>query len=155
MSEENKEKSAQAAKIVRNHAIGAIAGGVLPVPLLDIAILGGVQLRMLQRLAKHYEVEFHEQRANAIIGSLVGIGSAMGAGTLLRLVPGVGKYLLGIGALTLPFASTYALGHVFLKHFESGGTFLNFDPERAKKDYEEKLEEGRREAEPSYVGVKP
>ena len=155
MSEQNQEKVAQAAKIVRNHAIGTVAAGILPIPLLDIAILGGVQIRMLRQLAKHYDVEFSEQRANAIIASLVGVGTTAGAASLLRLMPGVGRSLLGLGAITLPFASTYALGQVFIKHFESGGTFLTFDASKAKGDYDEKVVEGRKEAETSYVGVKP
>ena len=155
MSEQNQEKAAQAAKIVRNHALGTLATWVVPIPLVDIAILGGIQLRMVRQLATHYEVEFSEQRANAIIGSVVGVGATAGMGTFLRMLPAVGRSLLGIGALVIPFASTYAIGHVFIKHFESGGTFLNFDTSRAKKDYEEKLDEGRKEAETSYVGVKP
>jgi len=153
MSEQNQDKSAQAAKIVRNHAIAAAASFVLPIPLLDIGILGGIHLRMLRELARLYNVEFHEQRANAIIGALVGVSAATAVTSLLSLVPGPGRALLGLGALTLPSASTYALGRVFIKHFESGGTFLTFDTSKAKKNYDEEL--GRKEAEPSYVGVKP
>ena len=40
-------------------------------------------------------------------------------------------------------ASTYALGKVFKKHFEAGGTFLSFDSERMKKYYNEKFGEGK------------
>jgi thiamine pyrophosphate-dependent acetolactate synthase large subunit-like protein len=40
-------------------------------------------------------------------------------------------------------ASTYALGEVFKKHFETGGTFLDFDPSRLKKFYQEKFEKGK------------
>jgi len=155
MSEDNKEKSAQAAKLVRNHAIGAIAAGIIPIPLLDVGILGGIHMRMLSRLAKLYDVQFSEQRANAIIGSLLGISAAATAGGLLRFLPGVGRMFFSMGTLTILPASTYALGHVFIKHFESGGTFLTFDPEKAKDDYDEKLVEGKRIAEDSFAGVKP
>jgi hypothetical protein len=41
---------------------------------------------------------------------------------------------------------------VFTRHFESGGTFLTFDPDRAKPDYKKKLAE---KAEQSYAGIKP
>jgi len=44
-------------------------------------------------------------------------------------------------------ASTYALGEVFKKHFETGGTFLDFDPERLRKYYNEKFEKGKEVAE--------
>ena len=149
------DKSAEAAKIVRNHMFGSVASGVLPIPLLDIAILGGIQLRMVRKLAEHYEVEFSEQRANAIIGSLAGVSFAMAAGSILGSLFGMGRALLGISMLTLPPASTYAIGQVFIKHFESGGTFLNFDTKRAKEDYDEELEKGKRVAQQSFVGVRP
>ena len=44
-------------------------------------------------------------------------------------------------------ASTYALGEVFKKHFETGGTFLDFDIDRLTKMYKEKFEKGKKVAE--------
>jgi hypothetical protein len=44
---------------------------------------------------------------------------------------------------TMSGASTYAIDEVFAKHFETGGTFLNFDPSRLKKIYDEKFEKGK------------
>ncbi|MDZ4746857.1 MAG: SHOCT domain-containing protein, partial [Saprospiraceae bacterium] len=38
-------------------------------------------------------------------------------------------------------------GEVFKKHFETGGTFLDFDPKRLKKMYNEKFEKGKKVAE--------
>lgn len=153
--EKDTGKSAEASKIVRNHMLGSVASGLLPVPLLGAGVLAGIQLRMLSKLAKHYDVEFSEQRANAIIGSLAGVSFTATAATLLYMIPGVGQALAGIGALTLPPASTYALGQVFIKHFDSGGTFLTFDESRAKEDYDEELKEGKKVVEQSYAGVKP
>jgi uncharacterized protein (DUF697 family) len=146
---------AAASKIVRTHALAAVAAGLVPIPFVGIGILGAVHLRMLSQLAKHYKVTFSEQRANSIIGSLVGISATTTAASFLRMVPGIGQVLSMVGALTLPSASTYALGEVFIKHFESGGTFLTFDPERAKPDYKKQLAEKTQDSEQSYVGIKP
>jgi hypothetical protein len=44
-------------------------------------------------------------------------------------------------------ASTYALGQVFKRHYESGGTILDFDPARLKKMYKEQFEKGKKVAE--------
>ncbi|NJL59719.1 MAG: hypothetical protein HC887_08825 [Desulfobacteraceae bacterium] len=41
-------------------------------------------------------------------------------------------------------AMTYAVGRVFLQHFESGGTFLNFNPEEVKEHYARLFEEGKK-----------
>lgn len=151
MSEPN-EKSSAAMNLVRAHMAAAAVAGILPVPLLDIAALGAIQLRMLRKLAALYEVEFSDQRAKTIIGALVGVGITGGAfGFLRMLVPGTAKIFLGLGAITLPPASTYALGRVFIQHFESGGTIWTFDLSRAKADYDKELPN----AENQYVGVKP
>lgn len=149
------EKSEQAAKIIRNHMLGSVAAGLVPIPLVDLGILTAVQLRMVQKLAKHYDVEFSEQRAKSLIGSLVSVGAAATAGSILRaLLPGAARTLFGLGSLTVPAATTWAVGRVFIKHFESGGTIWTFDPSRAKKDYEEELKAAP-PPEPSYAGVRP
>lgn len=153
--EQSGDKSAAAAKIVRNHMFGSAAAGLVPIPFLDVAALGAIQLRMLSKLAAHYDVEFSKQRANAIIGALGGIGVSATAVSLLRMVPGLGTAVASVAGFALAPASTYALGQVFIKHFDSGGTFLTFDPKRAKKDYDEKLAEGKRVVEQNYAGVKP
>lgn len=150
----DKEKSEKAWKIVRNHALGSVAAGILPVPLLGAGIYEGVQLRMLHQLAKLYDVEFSKQRATAILGALLGLTVASTAGSVLRMIPGVGQALGVISALAVPPASTYALGRVFIKHFESGGTFLTFDEERGKKEYKEEVTKKEREIE-HYAGIKP
>ena len=157
MTQENTsgDKLAEAEKIVRSHMLVSVASGVLPIPLLDIGILGGVQLRMVRKLADHYKIEFSEQRANALIGSLAGISFAMAAGSFAKNILGVGRLLLGISGLALPAASTYAIGQVFIKHLESGGTFLNIDASKAKADYDEALESGKRVVQQNFVGVRP
>ncbi len=156
MNIEGDERSARAAKIVRNYMFGSAAAGLLPIPpILDAGLLGGVQLRMIYHLTQVYEVEFSKQRALAILGALSGLSLKVSAGTLLwLLVPASGKLLFDIAGLTIAPASTYAIGQVFIQHFESGGTFLTFDETRAKTVYEENLERGKQEVQ-SYAGIKP
>ena len=40
-------------------------------------------------------------------------------------------------------ASSNATGELFKKHFEAGGTFLDFNLDRLKKYYDEKFEKGK------------
>jgi len=156
MSDTNNDTSTQAAKIVRKHMYGSIASGVLPIPLLDIGILTAIQLRMVRSLAKLYEIDFAEQRAKAIISSFAGLGLVATAGGVLRMIlPGAARALFGIGSLALPPAATYAVGQLFIKHFESGGTIWTFDETKAKDDYEEELETGKKVVEQNFAGVKP
>jgi len=144
--------AAEANKIIRTHAIASVASGLLVgVPLLSVGLLVGAHLRMIRKLAKLYEVEYSEQRAKSILGSLLGVSAA---GTLVTMLRAVVPALGALSVLAFSPASTYALGKVFTEHFASGGTFLTFDPERAKERYQEALEEKKKEEE-SYVGIKP
>jgi hypothetical protein len=45
---------------------------------------------------------------------------------------------------TLAGASTYAVGRVFIQHFECGGTILSFDPEKVRAHFEKEFEEGKK-----------
>ncbi len=123
----------EAKKIIRTHAdrLGRERAPARQ-PAVCRSALWGRSVRMIRKLARLYEVDFSEQRAKSIIGSLVGVGTAGSTMNLFRLLPGVGA----LATLATPVASTYALGKVFTEHFESGGTFLTFDPERAKERYQ-------------------
>ena len=71
----------------------------------------------------------------------------MGAKAMIKFIPGIGSVIGGVTMAVLSGASSYALGEVFKKHFETGGTFLDFDPKRLKKMYNEKFEKGKKVAE--------
>ena len=86
MAEEDTDKTAQAAKIIRKHMLGSLASGILPLPIVDMAILTAIQTRMAGQLAKLHDVEFSEQRARAIIGSLAGLSLAVTAGNTLEMI---------------------------------------------------------------------
>jgi predicted transcriptional regulator len=63
------------------------------------------------------------------------------------MIPGLGSIIGGITVSVFAGASTYALGEVFKKHFSSGGTILDFDPERLRKLYKEQFEKGKKVVE--------
>lgn len=132
---------------VKNHVIMAMGAGAVPLSILDLAGVVWVQLRLLSHLSKVYGVPYNESRGISIIASLTGgfgvvmIGS-IGA-SFTKLFPVVGQFL---GATSMPIfsgAATYALGKVFIMHFESGETFLSFQPAKVKKYYAEQLGVGK------------
>ena len=43
-------------------------------------------------------------------------------------------------------ASTYAVGKVFVQHFEMGGTLLDFDPTKTKEFFAREYKEGQKVA---------
>ena len=114
---------------IRNHVIGSMGVGLIPMPVVDLVALTGIQLNMLRTMAKAYDVPFTKDKVKNILASLIGGGLPVtfsGAFTsLMKSVPIIGQTT---GALAMPIlagATTYAVGKVFTQHFASGGTFLN------------------------------
>ena len=124
----------RADQLVNRYAAWAAAAGVIPMPALDVVAVGGVQLQMLRKLTEIYEVPFAENMGKSVIASTIAsilpVPAASGLASALKLVPVVGT---AVGSLSMPAVAagaTYALGKVFILHFASGGTLLDFDASR-------------------------
>jgi uncharacterized protein (DUF697 family) len=121
-----------AAKLVDRFALWSGAAGLVPVPGVDALAVWGIQLQMLRRLSQVYEVPFSENRGKALIASLAGTmiptTSGMGTASLLKTVPVIGAAVSAFIMPTLSAGATYAIGKVFIQHFASGGTLLDFNP---------------------------
>lgn len=145
---EKTERERHADTIIKNHIVWSMGAGLIPVPIVDFFAVSGIQLDMIRQLCKLYDQDFKESEGKAIITSLTGSGLArMGAKAMIKFIPGIGSVIGGVTMAVLSGASSYALGEVFKKHFETGGTFLDFDPKRLKKMYNEKFEKGKKVAE--------
>ena len=122
----------RAAELVDRLSLWSGAAGLIPVPLVDVAAVWGVQLHMLRRLSEVYGVPFSENRGKSILTSLAGaMSAATAATTMTSLMKGVPIIGTAIGALTMPAVAacgTWVIGKVFMKHFASGGTLLDFNP---------------------------
>ena len=148
MSNDNSERSKHADTIIRNHVIWSMGAGLIPVLVADIFAVSALQLDMIRQMSRTYDVNFSETQGKAIVTSLTSSTLArVGAGSLVKLIPGVGSLIGGATVSIFAGASTYALGQVFKRHFESGGTILDFDPARLKKMYKEQFEKGKKVAE--------
>ncbi len=135
---------------VKKYMIGSLAVGLIPIPLLDLAAVAGVQLKMLHSLAGEYDIGFSKEIGKSAIASLLGgvftTETAIPVASLIKAVPFVGQVSGAISVSVLSAAATYAVGKVFIQHFESGGTFLDFDPEKVREHFAEQLKEGEKVA---------
>jgi uncharacterized protein (DUF697 family) len=144
----NTERSKHADTIIRNHVIWSMGAGLIPVLIADIFAVSALQLDMIRQLSRTYDVNFSETQGKAIVTSLTSSTLArLGAGSLVKIIPGLGSIVGGVTVSVFAGASTFALGQVFKRHFESGGTILDFDPARLKKMYKEQFEKGKKVAE--------
>ena len=120
-----------ASHLVDRLSLWSGAAGLIPVPLVDMSAVGGVQLHMLRRLSEIYGVPFSENRGKSILTSLVGaVIPASTATTTASLMKGLPVIGTAIGVLTMPVVSagaTWVIGKVFIQHFASGGTLLDFN----------------------------
>jgi len=151
------EREEAASQLVDRFSLWSGAAGLIPVPLIDVVAVGGVQLQMLRKLSEIYAVPFENNRGKSMIASLAGAiipastatTTAMTFGSLVKGVPGFGS---AIGALTMPVYSagvTYVIGRVFMKHFASGGTLLDFDPPDYREFIKQQQERFRRKTTPA------
>ncbi|MGJ5178601.1 YcjF family protein [Bradyrhizobium oligotrophicum] len=130
------ERDELAERLVRRFSKWSAAAGIIPLPIVDVVAVGGIQLQMLRRLAEIYDVPFSENRGKSLVASLagsivpVGAGAAAATGLLsaLKAVPPLGMTLAAVTMPAISGAATYAIGKVFIQHFASGGTLLDFNP---------------------------
>lgn len=144
------ERQQKTDEIVKKHVYGAMGVGLVPIPIIDLLGVTGVQLDMLSKMAKFYGVPFRKDRVKNILSSLVGglvtAGLGMPVASLLKAVPIIGQTVGALGMPIVAGSSTYAVGKVFIQHFESGGTFLSFDPNAVKQHFEEEFRTGEKVA---------
>jgi uncharacterized protein (DUF697 family) len=127
-----------ALQLVDRLSLWSGAAGLIPLPLVDVAAVGGVQFYMLRRLSEIYDVPFSDNRGKSILASVAGAVIPASASTsAMKSLPGFGTV---VGALTMPIVSagaTWVIGKLFIQHFASGGTLLDFNP----SDYREFIKE--------------
>ncbi|MGQ9863755.1 MAG: DUF697 domain-containing protein [Bacteroidia bacterium] len=141
------EKLKQAYKITQDSVVWAGGAGALPFAGVDWAAVTLVQVNLIRRLCKLYDVPFSEELSRAIVSAIVGSSLARGGASLLKTLPGIGSVAGAVGMVTLSAASTYALGTLLSLHFENGGTLANLDVQSAKKVYTRLVQ--KKQASPS------
>jgi uncharacterized protein (DUF697 family) len=112
--------------IVERHVTYSAAGGLIPLPIANVASVMAIIVRMVKTLSRLYGVPFERDRARAIVVGLAGgtmpTGlAAVTASTLHYLIPASALLGLVVSSVTA-VACTRSIGRVFVDHFESGAT---------------------------------
>jgi uncharacterized protein (DUF697 family) len=116
-------RRAQARSIVERHKTYAAVGGLFPLPIVNVAGVTAIIMRMVKQLSDLYGVPFARDRTRSMIVGLIGgavptgLGTAT-ASTLAFVLPGHALVGLGVSAITAG-ALTRGIGLVFLDQFES------------------------------------
>jgi uncharacterized protein (DUF697 family) len=116
----------------------AASAGAIPIPLVDVVLLAGIQSRMVYDLAKVYGQPMTGQR-------FLELGSTLGMGLLTR------QAIRSLAAGALAGASTYALGRAFCYYYRAVHQGHIPKPEDLKRFYEQELERVRQH----WMGTTP
>ena len=108
-----------AQRIIRNATLLSLTAGLEPIPLVDIPILLGIQIRLVLRLAALYgesldSADFKKHAREMIVTMAGGLGMRYLAEQAAKAVPFGGDIVAGI----IAGAGTWAIGQVALEYYE-------------------------------------
>ena len=126
------DRRSRATKVVERFSFWSGVAGLLPIPFVDLAAVAAVQIQMLRLISRVYDVPFSENRGKALIAGLFGtvipVSTGVGMASVVKSIPIAGTAVGALATPALAVAATYAIGMVFIQHFASGGTLLDFEP---------------------------
>lgn len=129
------QRLAEARNVSRRYVLLATGLALLPLPLVDVAAVLALQVKLVQDLAHLYAVPFESGMVKPLLASFLSGGAVSGGGLLLMglglTIPGLGT-LVGGGFAGSLAGTTLATSEIFIRHFEAGGTLLDFDPKIAQ-----------------------
>jgi small GTP-binding protein len=108
-----------AQRIIRNATLICLAVGMEPIPLVDIPILLGTQIRLVLRIAALYgepldSADLKKHARELLVTMAGGLGMRYLAEQAAKIVPYGGDVVAGI----IAGASTWAIGQVALEYYE-------------------------------------
>jgi uncharacterized protein (DUF697 family) len=117
-------RRALAYKMVERYSVFAGGAGIIPIAIVSLGGVMGVNVRMVQILCKMYGIPFQRDRARAIVVGLVGGATPVGiaaatASTLVYFTPATSVIALVVSS-AMAIACTRRIGRIFVDRFETG-----------------------------------
>jgi uncharacterized protein (DUF697 family) len=124
------QRQTQANCIVERYANFSALGGVVPLPLVNVATVTVIILQMVKKLCKLYGVPYEQGRARALVVGLAGgavptAASAVTTSTLVYFIPGVNLLGMAVSSVTASMCAR-GIGRRFVEHFETGASLTDF-----------------------------
>ena len=133
------ERHLAASKIISSASIWSAAAGIVPIPILDLLALATVQGKMVIDLSALYGERPSNEVARGLVAVLLGTIAPTGltgvlVGSGVKAMPVFGAILGAVSMAGFSSAATYAIGKIFIRHFEQGGTLANFSTDAVAED---------------------
>ncbi len=128
-----------ASELIASAARWSAAASLVPVPYLDLAGLAAVQSKLIYDLSGLYGQETSKQAVNGVVsvllGTLLPIGASQATVSVLsKFIPGYGSLVGAAAMAAFGSTATYAIGRVFVRHFEKGGCLSTFSVDSIKHE---------------------
>lgn len=133
--------------MMKHMGLSAMAG-LVPVPFVDASLISASQMVMIKEISNVYRIPFKKDLVKVYLASLISGMASMSlarglANRVFSRLPVLGPVMKVITYPWLASAATYAVGKIFIYHYELGGTLLDFKPEKTRAYLEELYKEGR------------
>jgi uncharacterized protein (DUF697 family) len=118
----------------------AATAGAVPIPLVDLVLISGIQSRMVYDLARVYGQPLTGQRFLEIASTLgMGMLVRQAGRELLKLIPVIGTVVGSVASGALAGASTFALGKAFCYYYRAVHHGHIPRPDDLRRYYKEQL----------------
>jgi uncharacterized protein (DUF697 family) len=125
--------------IIAYSSMAATAGAV-PIPLIDLVLISGIQSRMVYRLADLYGQPMTGRRFKEIASAMgLGVLARQASRGVIKLIPGIGSVIGSIAGGALAGASTFALGKAFCYYYRSVHSGHVPQPDDLRRYYADQL----------------
>lgn len=126
----------------------ATVAGFVPIPGLDMLTISAAQAKMVHSLCQIYDKQFEREALSSIIsgllgGSLTGLVSASLAYSFIRNIPLVGSTLSSLTQPAVAYGATYALGAVFIQHFEKNLAMSDLSVKEFEQFFSDQFKKGK------------
>lgn len=134
---------------IKNHVIAAMGVGLVPSFLVEVVGVTGIEVKMIRDLARIYAFPVPSKLIAykvliSLVASIAPLYMAVRMQSAVKGLPVVG-HAAYVGFLSVTSgAAVYAVGKIFQKHYESGGTFLGSGKPALQAQFKQDLEDGKK-----------
>jgi len=127
----------------------ASSGAMGAMPLVDMALVPTLQLRMLYSLASLYKITWTKRTSSEFFGLLgasflAGYGLRWAGRGVIKLIPGWGQSIGAVWGATTSAALTFALGKTACVYLEKTGKGMTVNAEELRAAYSEAFARGKK-----------
>lgn len=102
--------------VIHGYASMAASAGAIPIPFVDLALIPGIQGKMVTHLAQLYGQPMTAERFKEVAASLgLGLVARQAVREVAKFIPYVGS----VAGAAVAWASTYALGRAFCYYYQA------------------------------------